>query len=134
MPKETTNIERSKAIRATIRTVVIHSLLPLTAFPFCIFVVPQLADSFGAAGTELTSSLRMVLAIASFISGYWPVYFLILLWALTIDGLICFRFYRSQNRAAAYLWSAFITVIEAAFVGLCAFSLIQTIITWATTM
>lgn len=114
----------SGIVKSTILTVITHSLLPLTLFPFALFVVPTFAAKAGEFGVELPKLTLFVFNLSSFISRYWYLCVLILGFGLTIDAVIYFLLFRFTKKTVVYLWSGLVIFIQAVFAGLCVLALL----------
>ena len=101
--------------------VITHALLPLTLLPFAFFVVPVFAAKANELDFELDALTLLVFKLASFISGYWYLYILILALLLIIDAVVLLRL----SRIAGHCWSWSIVLIETGFVGLCVLTLVR---------
>ena len=127
MEKDLLKANASSITKSTILTVITHLLLPLTLFPFAFFMVPPFAAKSSEMGIEISKLTSLVFDLSSFICRYWYLYILILLFAVTIDAVICFSIRRFKKKIISFLWSGLIILIEGVFAGLCVFALLSSL-------
>ncbi len=114
----------NRIIKPTILTVITHLLLPLTLFPFAFFIVPPFAEKSMELSVEVSKLTVLVFNLSSFICRYWYLYILILVFAATINAVICFSLFRFKKKIVTHLWSGLVILIEAVFAGLCVLTLL----------
>ncbi len=124
MEDSSSKADVNRIIKSTILTVITHLLLPLTLFPFALFVVPSFAARSRELGVEISKLTVLVFNLSSFICQYWYFYILILGFAAIIDAVIYFSLFHFKRKIVTYLWSGSVILIEAVFAGLCVLALL----------
>ena len=99
---------------ATVFTIVLHSVLPLSWLGFSLYVAPLFVDSFSELAGKVPESAEYFLRITEGISESVVRFVLVFACALLADGLVYLGLVRSGRRQLAGLWSAIIVMCEIA--------------------
>ena len=105
-------LQKSKARGSTIRTVIIHSLLPASWAVIALFVAPRFRLIFDQMGSEIPAATRLMFNTFDLIQAYFHAYLLLLTLALTIDGAVYYCLFRGAGKWPAKVWSLLVLLSQ----------------------
>jgi len=106
--------QANPALRATMKAVAWHALVPVALLALLVGVVPKFKEIFKSFGTPLPTLTMIVLDVSDFTRSWFIVPLLIVAASLTLDGLVYYRLRRTGNPIHYRLWSLLVGLIEAA--------------------
>ena len=106
MEADNNSCKACKPVKSTVITGITHLLIPLLAFPFAFFVVPEFIDKAEHFKFEPAVITRLVFQFSGFICSFWYVAVLIVGVLIAVDAGVYFKLFTRNKRLLCKFWSA----------------------------
>ena len=122
--KNGTSTTNSRVFESLIFTVMIHALLPVGFYFFCIHIVPEFSQKAWEFEYRPDSLVLFIFKIANLIQWHSSTYGMIIAGALILDGMIYYSLMRFWSGIIARVWSWLIIFLQTLFLVLCIYALL----------